>query len=798
MSFPHRLWLLVMLLCPGLGLQAQVSGWVIDAESGDSLPFAHVLHRASGHGVFSGLDGRFDLVPCQPGDSIRISLLGYVRQDIVAERNMLIQLQPGGLALRDVVIVPTENPALRIVRNAVDHRQVNDPQQLHNYSFHCYNKLTATPLQLKPGRDTSLLRNVHIFLSETVTRRRQIRPGKVQEEIISARLAGYPGRVIPFTAADLQDLSFYENFVGVFGQQFLNPMSPPGLNQYQFELAGAIANGQDSIFTIRFQPRREGIDGLAGEMRIQNGDWALLTVEADLKLGEQGLLIREGFIRQIYTQLPSGQWVPSQLNTRIDTKPISGNDPMRFRFEGISILTEHQVGTEDLHFRSEDQLIIADGAGREDTALKAGRAQPLSQKDSLTYFRLDSLGKELGLARVLDQTWKLTDGRLMLGKLDVLLDKVVQTNRVERFRLGLGLATNENLSRRFSLGGYAGWGIHDKELKFGVFGNVTPLGDDRLYLGGSYRQDLVESGYRRWGLRPERGLHQEIYREFGIRNWYIKDMEYVTTREFWVGGRLPGDLGLRLANRVEEVAMAYPSSFDGDSTFTFDEWELGIRWAPGAKYARNAGRRVLLENKAPVLMARYARGLDSRFGDYEYNGLAFALHHDFRAFRGGKGSITLLAGWNDRSLPRSRMRVFRATYDRRNQTQLAGAFNTMRYDEFAADMYAEGFIYLDPKLRWFRLGKIQPQLHFSLAGAWGQLHPTSQGLALPYPVRAPRLGYWEPGISITHLLPTSKRDDIIWSFLRTLGVGLSYRAGAYTLPNWKDNVALRLTFGGSR
>lgn len=524
MSFPHRLWLLAVLLGCSAGLHAQVAGWVVDAESGDSLPFAHVLHRPSGKGVFSGLDGKFRLPQCAPGDSIRVSLLGYERQDIVAQGSMRIRLQPGGLTMSDVVIVPTENPALRIVRNAVDRRNANDPEQLLDYSYHCYNKLTATPLQSQSRIDTSRF-NVHIFLSETVTRRYQIRPGKTQEEIVSARLAGYPGRVIPFTAADLQDLSFYENYVGVFGQQFLNPLSPPGLNHYDFELLGAIVNGQDSIFTIRFQPRRGDIDGFEGEMRIENGDWALLTVEAGLRLGEQGVLIREGSIRQVYIQLPSGQWVPSQLNTRIDTKPLSGNDPMRFRFEGISILTEHKVGDDDIHFRSEDALVLAEGAGREDSALKAGRAVPLSSKDSLTYFRMDSLGREFGLSRILDQTWKLADGKIMLGPVDLLLDKLIQTNRVERLRLGLGLATNENLSKRFSLGAYMGWGIRDKELKHGYFATITPLGDDRLYMGGSYRQDLVESGYRRWGLRPERGLHQEIYREFGIRNWYLRGLQ---------------------------------------------------------------------------------------------------------------------------------------------------------------------------------------------------------------------------------------------------------------------------------
>ncbi len=777
---------------------AQVTGWIVDGEDGDSLPFAYLINLNSQKGCFSGLDGHFELEVRPEGDSVKISLLGYLPRTLFLgpKAEMQIQLLPGGVNIQSVLITPKENPALRIVRNVVENRDINNPQNLNDYSSKSYNKLSAR--QDYPSQTPDSLRIPHhIFLSETVTERLQIRQGKVQERILSARLAGYPGKVIPFTAGDLQDLSFYTNYIAVFGQPFLNPASNPGLQNYQFTLIDTMLSGPDSIFTIHFEPGKTTFDGFSGELRVQSGSWALLTVDADLVISEASLLLKSGHIRQIYTQLPDGHWVPSQLNTEIKTKSLSKNEPVRFQFNGFSSFSAHVIGDSAIQrFRSEDVLVVAESAGKEDSLLKSARSIPLDTLDRMSYRRLDSLGRAFGLNRVFDQTWKISDGKLMLGPVDLLLERIVTNNQVEKLRIGFGIETNSKLSKRFDIGIFAGWGIADRQAKWGANIQVTPLGDDRLYFGVSRSYDLVESGFRRLGIRPERGLHQNIYREFGIRNWYLKDMDYVDTREIWIGTRLPSDLGIRIGRRLETSLNGYGARFDGDSSHQFDEAEILLRWAPGAQYATSAGRRLLLSNKAPVFMARFTRGLATDRGDFEYNALAFAMKHSFNAFRGGKATIQIFAGGNDRTLPRARMRVYRSNFAKGNFTELPGAFNTMRYDEFASDVYAEGFIYLSPRLRWLHLGKrIQPRLHLSMAAAWGSLYPTSNDRAAPMVHRAPSNVYLEPGLTLTHFLPAPKIDNFVVSFIRSIGVGVYYRVGAYSLPTVRQNLAFRLSIG---
>jgi Family of unknown function (DUF5686)/CarboxypepD_reg-like domain len=778
----------------------QVSGTVRDAETGDSLAFAYVVRLGTQAGCFSGLDGQFQLPFVAPHDSLKISLLGYTPQTLAVSPGafLKVMLVPGGVHLADVLIQPTENPALRIMRNAVDRRHDNDPLNFSDFSFDTYNKLTASPRYPSSIPDSSRL-DIHLFLSETVTHRQQKGPGKVQEKIISARLAGYPGKVIPFTASDLQDLSFYSNYIGVFGQQYLSPVSSPGLHNYIFSLRDTLLSGEDSIFTIDFAPKVDHFDGFKGNLRIHSHDWALLTVEVKLVSNEGGLLIESGEIKQVNTQLETGQWVPSELFTEINTKPASKNDPFRFHFSGYSRISNQQFGDSlRMRFRPEDALVVADGAGMEDSTLQSSRSIPLDFKDERSYRKLDSIGRKLGLSKMGNQVWKLRDGSLGLGVLDLQLDRIATQNRVEKMRLGVGLNTNEQMSKRFSLGGFVAWGFADGETKFGALLRITPWGDDRLYAGASYSQDLVESGFRRLGIRPERGLHQNIYREYGIRRWYLTDMEYVQSREAWIGTRLPTDLGLRLGWRQETVTPAYDYTFADTNRFHFEEAEVLLRWAPGARYIKNGSHRLLNSNNAPIFHLRYTQGLETGAGDFAYRSAAMAMTHRFAAFRGGKGLITINAGWNDRSLPRSRMRVYRSNYAKRNFTDLNGAFNTMRYDEFAADMFAEGFLYLSPKLRWLRIGKrIQPQLNFAIAAAWGALYSSPNAVHALVPMRAPHHIYLEPGITLTRLLPMPKKDDnVISAWIRGIGIGVYYRVGAYSLPTIKENIAFRLSLGG--
>lgn len=786
----------LFILCCVQFLPAQIAltGTVQDSLSGEAMPFVNIAALGAQKGIISDLEGKFKLEISQ-ADTLRFSFLGYrpIKVSVSQSQNINVQLAQQDVKLEDVVILPTENPALRVVRNAISERKNNDIEKFPEFSYDSYNKLSIG-MQYGEAVPDSARMDMHLFLMETVTHRDFRAPNRSHETVISSKISGYPGKAIPLTARDIQDLSFYKNYVAVLGEAFLSPVSSPGLNQYNYHLRDTLLDGQDSIFTIHFFPANERFNGFRGNVKIESGKWALVSVQAELVIGEGSLLISSGEIEQVYTRELTGSWVPDQLHTELLSKPFSGSDTTQFRISGLSVLSkqERKSYRKKGKFGTTELELVADAGKMEDVLLE-GRKVELNPKDARTYHKLDSLGRKLKLGRLFDQFYKVAEDRVGIGPVDLRLGRLLGYNQVEKLRLGLGVSTNERISRHVGLGGFFGYGFGDKAWKYGGDAWIRPFGNPRLYLGARYANDLVESGFRRLSTRPRRDLHRNVYQESGVRAWYLQGMEYVQTQEAFVGFSLPGNVSMRGTYRLETVDPAYAYRFISEEEFSFTEAEGLLRWAPGEVYSLQEGQRLTLRNNASIFHVRYQRGTYNRtISPWNYDILAISVDHSFTALRKSRFFYHVGIGGNQGEVPRSRMYVFRSNFAPRNYTEVSRTFNTMRMDEFAANTYAEAFVAIQPRLRWMRIGNWAPRLTLSGAAAWGTLSSTPTVHA-DFPVEAPDQGFFEAGLTLSNLLPIEEKDNILNSYFQALGLGVHYRLGAYAFPDWKDNISVRLT-----
>ena len=53
--------LISALLVVAMPIKAQISGYIIDAENGDSIPFASVIYNGNGVAVASNIGGRYSI-----------------------------------------------------------------------------------------------------------------------------------------------------------------------------------------------------------------------------------------------------------------------------------------------------------------------------------------------------------------------------------------------------------------------------------------------------------------------------------------------------------------------------------------------------------------------------------------------------------------------------------------------------------------------------------------------------------------------------------------------------------------
>ena len=144
MSF--RQILISLLLCLFVGAYADtrststtgLEGVVVDAQTGETLPFVQILFVGTTTGTTSNLDGEFMVVNNDGFTTLEFRMVGYKTQQVHLRKGHLkkqtIELEPDVYKLADVVIKPTRkreryrrrgNPAVDLIKNVIARKGVN-------------------------------------------------------------------------------------------------------------------------------------------------------------------------------------------------------------------------------------------------------------------------------------------------------------------------------------------------------------------------------------------------------------------------------------------------------------------------------------------------------------------------------------------------------------------------------------------------------------------------------------------------------------------------------------------------
>lgn len=138
-----QLCLFFFFLTLSLQAQFQVNGIVKEAVTNKPLPFATITTN-NGLNSISDVDGKFSIITVIPFTSFDISYIGFTKTRIVLEKNKnyYVVILSQKTAYLNEVVVPSENPALAIIRKAIKNKDNNNPQKkLSSFEFKSYNKL---------------------------------------------------------------------------------------------------------------------------------------------------------------------------------------------------------------------------------------------------------------------------------------------------------------------------------------------------------------------------------------------------------------------------------------------------------------------------------------------------------------------------------------------------------------------------------------------------------------------------------------------------------------------------------
>ncbi|NND26806.1 MAG: TonB-dependent receptor [Flavobacteriaceae bacterium] len=286
---------LVVLLFLSFSSFAQIKGKVTNAK-GDPLNTVNIYIENTFIGTTSNEEGNYELnVSEKKSYVVTFKYLGFKteKRRITVENfpyDLDVQMLEEEFILEEVVLNSEENPANRIIRQAIANRkQMLEKVDAYTAKFYSRGliRIKNAPEKilgqeigdLGGGLDST--RSGIIYLSETISDIAFRRPNDLSEKIEASKVSGDDNGFSFNTASDV-NFNFYKNTVEL-GNQIVSPIADYAFNYYRYELVGVFYDDLGHLINqIKVIPKRENDRIFAGTIYIVEDQWAIYALELDI------------------------------------------------------------------------------------------------------------------------------------------------------------------------------------------------------------------------------------------------------------------------------------------------------------------------------------------------------------------------------------------------------------------------------------------------------------------------------------------------------------------------------------
>jgi len=727
--------------------------------------------------------------------------------------------------LREVEVTTKYNPAIPIIKKTIQNRNKNGQFANEHFTYTAYQKMCFTG---DIGRDSVLLNRVmqmtdtlhtdtasfskkdsnflktvefferqHLFFMESVTKNYFKKPAKNYEKVIAHRTAGLKDPLVSIYLAKLQTVNFYQtDMLEILESPYVNPISQNALTIYDFRLKEKIVRETDTLFVISFKPQKNAhFKSLEGTIWVSSQNFAFTKIEAtqfDKEIADMKF-----FIVQEYEKQPNTTYFLKDMSVRVNFRNVgvgvtSGGvyvRPIIFSEKKImDIDYETRIKNSEFGFADIDEDVGDDAEQKK--ILETYRPTALTDKETNSLLLVDSLGGEYKLDKKLESLKILITGKLPVTFLNVDLTQILYFNNTEAARLGMGVYTNDRLSKIVNFGGFFGYGFRDKKWKWGGELGFNIVRSREFKATFYYYSNLIENGRTDFYNRDYTLFSGEFYRSWLFKRFYRSHavgavVQSKLTR--W----LTGYVSAFYSDNKTVFNYSFQTPFVGEtpSPYSFQDFyvKVGARLSFGERFWGADKYYFHSISPYPVFIIQYSKGFKGVFNSgFNYNRVDLKMTYRKNWKILGFTNLTLFAGFVDRSLPAPLLLNQRAGF---YQIGLDGAdhYGTMRADEFLSDKYVTLFIRHNFG-RMTQNKKFSPRIIVSQGMGFGGLKNPNAHIGIDF--KTMEKGYFESGLMIGDLL-------VIKSVL-SFGVGAFVRYGAYYLskPQHKtiDNFAFKVSF----
>lgn len=368
--------------------------------------------------------------------------------------------------------------------------------------------------------------------------------------------------------------------------------------------------------------------------------------------------------------------------------------------------------------------------------------------------------------------------------IDIDLRYLVKFNQYEGIRTGLGGRTNNELSERYRLNGYVVYGFKDHRFKYSIGGGTRISKDSETWLNIAYTDDLQETGSSTF-LTDKR-----FFSFFEPRLLNIDRFHHHITKQISLDHRITPYLLSETQLSRSNINPTYDYTFVVDDK-VFEEFRLSIakislQWNPFNTFEKVDDLDVEKEGFPNFTLQLAQSFKDVLGGDFNFFKADFRTIYKIDYDQEGNSftEATLTGGISTGKTPLTNLyhaypnNINKQTILNRFSVAGINSFETMYFNEFFSDRFTT--LQLKHYIAPFKISpRFQPQMVLISRFALGSMHDIERHQGVSFGTL--NKGYSEAGLEL---------NKILFGF----GLSFAYRYGAYHLPKFEDNVALKFTF----
>lgn len=693
------------------GQITKVRGKVVDAQTNEPLPYVNVSFKNTTQGTITSEKGEFFLESRSATDTLLVSFVGYKSAALKVKKGVYqevsVSLEPESIELEAVVVKPGESQANRIIRNIIKNKDRNNPANF-TYSCKSYNKIQVDinniDEDIKKRKvfnqfqfiwnyvDTNAITGktyLPIFITESLSDYYYSANPKMEKEIIKAtKMSGVNNEsVAQFTGKIYQSVNIYDNYINIFDQGLVSPISNSGLLFYKYILLDSMYIGNRWCYQISFRPRRKMEPTFTGDFWVNDSTWAV--VKAQIRLSD---MVNLNFVNDMvatadFMPLNDTLWFPKQMTLFVDfnltdkTTGFFGHKTISYSDVKLNADFPRDVAEMPTNLKVEDGAL-----NQKEEFWAQSRPFELTPREAGIYQMVDSVQQVPMYKTFIDIIDMFVNYYYTVGYWEI--GPYYQTysfNEIEGNRFKVSGRTSNKFSKKVMFDAFLAYGDKDERFKWGIGSLYMINKNPREALGVRYKSDIEQLGQSPYALTEDNILTSFLRRNPNNKLTLVKDFTAYYEKEWFVGLSNKLTLSHRIIYPTVFIPFTPVSGASDLRSITSSTITLNTRWIKDERYVSGEFEKVSLGSNWPEINFDITKSFKGFAGsDYDFWKLHLNYYHKFNVNPIGYARFIVDAGKIFGKVPYPLLQLHEG-----NETYAFDryAFNMMNYYEFASDQY---------------------------------------------------------------------------------------------------------------